>query len=138
MTDELKHLLNEALSHLKQRVPAELLGYLCEHSEDTDRSAVTEKMIGMKLFKRAADWNPQEDSIVRQDISQLRQKLHDFYFDTIDGKASRNRIEIESHPYRVEIVKNLQKRSPTEKFWAAYMSKSFKRMLVFTEPLFFF
>ena len=59
----------------------EFLRYVCEPAIEGCSEAVHEREIGLKVYQRAADYDPSEDNIVRVEARNLRKQL-DQYFRT--------------------------------------------------------
>lgn len=56
-----------------------LLSYLAERTLDGSAETLKEYTIGVEVFGKAEDYNPQEDASVRVQIGRLRQKLEEYY-----------------------------------------------------------
>ena len=56
-----------------------LLTYLADRTLDGSAEALREYKIGVEVFGRPADFDPQEDASVRVQIGRLRQNLEEFY-----------------------------------------------------------
>lgn len=76
---------------------AEFLTYICERALDGRADEISEQQIGVHVFKRAANYNPNDDSIVRSHARLLRQKL-DAYFEQ-DGRLEEIRVHIPKGRY---------------------------------------
>jgi adenylate cyclase len=74
-----------------------LLRHLVESSLAGQASLLKEVTIGLDVFGRGPDFNPQIDSTVRVHVSKLREKLREFYF--TDGRTCPLRIEIPRGSY---------------------------------------
>jgi hypothetical protein len=68
------------------------LSFICELTLQGDSARINEYLIGSEVFQRGRDYSPSEDSIVRRQALELRQKL-DLYY----GKEGR------SDPLRIEL-----------------------------------
>ncbi len=68
------------------------LSYVCEASLADENVRITEQNIGVKVFRRPADYDPGEDNIVRNYARQLRKRLEEYYFQ--EGNDEALRIEI--------------------------------------------
>ena len=55
------------------------LRYICELTLNGESSRINEYLIGSEVFRKGANYNPNEDSIVRRQAHSLRQKLQDYY-----------------------------------------------------------
>src|SRR5579863_3410938 len=76
---------------------AKLLRYLVEATRDPAAKPVTEYAIGLDVYDRPASFDPRLDSIVRTELSRLRQKLKDYYAG--EGRADPVIIEIPLRSY---------------------------------------
>ena len=56
-----------------------LLCHLVERTLAGDRQALTQRRLALDFFGRNSDFNPEEDTIVRVEISKLRRSLREFY-----------------------------------------------------------
>src|SRR4051812_36916103 len=68
------------------------LRYICELTLSGESGRINEYLIGSEVFRKGADYNPNEDSIVRRQAHTLRQKLQDYY--TGEGNDHTVRIEL--------------------------------------------
>src|SRR5271155_3458472 len=59
---------------------SEFLRYVCECALSGRADEISEQQIGVQVFKRPANYNSNDDSIVRSHARLLRQSL-DLYFD---------------------------------------------------------
>jgi hypothetical protein len=57
----------------------EILLYLCRRVLTDNPSAISEQEIGCKVLGRRADFNPNEDNIVRVQVRHLRKKLEEYF-----------------------------------------------------------
>ncbi len=53
------------------------LRYICDLTLNGESGRINEYLIGSEVFRKGADYNPNEDSIVRRQAHTLRQKLQD-------------------------------------------------------------
>ena len=67
-----------------------LLGYLAENSIGGRGQEITEKEVAEKVL-RLVDFNPETDSLVRKEMSRLRDKLSRYYLS--EGLANELRLE---------------------------------------------
>ncbi len=87
-----------ASRHLLKAVQLrEILLYLCQRVINDPATVIREHEIGCTVLGRRADFNPNDDNIVRVQISHLRKKL-DEYFAT-DGAAESLRVSIPKGSY---------------------------------------
>ena len=70
----------------------QLLAYLVENSAGGRRRDLLEFAIGMEVFGRGDDFDPQSDTIVRVTVRRLRQHLADYYRN--EGRDDRVRFQI--------------------------------------------
>ena len=68
------------------------LRFVCETTVRGDGPQINEYLIGSEVFRRGADYNPSEDSIVRRHAHAMRQKLQEYY--ATEGADHAVRIEI--------------------------------------------
>src|SRR5450631_1575889 len=91
-----------------------LLRYLVESALAESPGPPKEQVVGIEVFERRPDWDPQTDSIVRVQVSRLRQKLLEYY-----ANAKRDtgiRIQIRKGSYGAYFVINNAGR---EEIWPA-------------------
>jgi hypothetical protein len=75
----------------------EILLYICQRALTDPNTAIREHEIGCSVLGRRADFNPNDDNIVRVQISHLRKKL-DEYFAT-DGQSETLLLTIPKGSY---------------------------------------
>jgi hypothetical protein len=75
----------------------DILIYICQRALNDPAASIKEYEIGCKVLGRKPDFNPNEDNIVRVQISHLRKKL-DEYFAT-EGKDEPVRITVPKGTY---------------------------------------
>ena len=71
---------------------AHLLSYLCEKLFSGAAIQIKEYSIGLEVFRRGPDFDPNTDSIVRVEANRLRRRLAEYY--QKEGAAHRLRIVI--------------------------------------------
>lgn len=71
---------------------AHLLTYLCERLFRGESSLIKEYSIGVEVFRRGSQFDPETDSIVRVEANRLRRHLADYYGS--DGAAHALQIAI--------------------------------------------
>jgi len=76
---------------------SEFLRFICECALKGRADEISEQLIGVQVFKRPANYNPNDDSIVRSHARLLRQSL-DQYFDQ-QGRNEELRILIPKGRY---------------------------------------
>ncbi len=57
----------------------EFLRYTCEHAMEGGCEPVHEREIGVRVYHRAADYDPSEDNIVRVEARSLRKQLEQYF-----------------------------------------------------------
>ena len=77
-----------------------LLEYLANKSLSGATDHLKEYTIGVEAFGKPASYDPQEDSIVRTQISRLRLKLHEYY--NLEGKEDPVWVEIPKGSFRLD------------------------------------
>jgi hypothetical protein len=88
---ELETVLRSATFERSERLQR-FLRYICELTLKGEGHRINEYLIGSEVFRKGADYNPNEDSIVRRQAHTLRQKLQDFY--SGEGRDHAVRIEL--------------------------------------------
>lgn len=89
--EELRRVL--ASKHFaKARKRNRFLEFVCEQTLQGNGEKLTEHLIGIEVYERGADFNPQEDAIVRVQASDIRRSLRDYYAE--DGRNDPWRIEL--------------------------------------------
>ena len=76
---------------------AALLRYLVERALAGSNGSIKESVIGVEVFGRAPDWDPQSDSTVRMHVGRLREKLREYYI--TEGQDDPVFIEIPKGAY---------------------------------------
>jgi hypothetical protein len=74
-----------------------LLRYLVEKTLSKEAAGLKEYAIGLDVFDRGIDYNPQVDSTVRVHVGKLRDKLREYYL--TDGRDSEIRIDLQKGSY---------------------------------------
>ena len=77
-----------------------LLAYLAEHSFRHHPEALTEQQVGMSVFGRAAGYNASEDSVVRVQVRNLRERLANYFAN--EGASEPLVLVIPKGRYRLE------------------------------------
>ncbi len=77
------------LSDMLRRSPklSRLLTYLCDQQLKGQADRITEYSIAHEALGRSADFDPQQDAVVRVDIHHLRKRLKDYYNGPGAGRA---------------------------------------------------
>ena len=86
----------------------QLLGYLVERTLAGDADKINEYAIGLEVFQRPPSFDPRIESVVRTEVSRLRQRLKDYYAD----EGARDLIVFDL-PQRSYVV-NFEFREATE------------------------
>ena len=76
-----------------------LLRYIVEHSLTQENEMLRERIIGIKVFGRAPDYDSGNDPIVRARAAEVRKRLAQHYMQG-EGASERLRIEIPAGSYR--------------------------------------
>ena len=76
------------------------LSYVVEHSHKGEDELLKERVIGVEVFGRVADYDTSEDPVVRVRATEVRKRLAQYYGES--AVKSDVRIEIPSGSYRVE------------------------------------
>ncbi len=76
-----------------------LLRYIVEHSLSRDDMALRERVLGVEVFGRAADYDTSEDPVVRMRAADVRKRLAQYY-QSIDDDASTIYIDLKPGSYR--------------------------------------
>jgi hypothetical protein len=74
-----------------------LLSYLAERTMDGSAESLKEYTIGVDVFGKPADYDPQEDASVRVQVGRLRQKLEEY--SRIEGLNDPILIELPKRQY---------------------------------------
>jgi hypothetical protein len=88
---ELEAVLHSPAFERSERLQ-KFLQYVCELTLRGEGSKINEYLIGAEVFRRGADYAPNEDSIVRRQAHALRRKLQEHY--EKEGRSSPFRIEL--------------------------------------------
>jgi len=76
----------------KAKKKSRFLEFVCEQSFLGDDEKLNEYLIGVEVYGRATDFNPQDDAIVRVQAHEIRHALREYYQD--EGKDSPFRIDL--------------------------------------------
>ncbi len=89
--DQLRRIL--ASKHFaKTRKRNRFLEFVCEQALLGNSDKLNEYLLGVEVYGRGPDFNPQEDAIVRVQASDIRKSLKDYYAD--EGKSDPWRIDL--------------------------------------------
>jgi hypothetical protein len=86
-----------------------MLGFICEAEIEGRAAELNEYLIGIEVFGRPTAYNPAEDSIVRTQAYELRNKLTRFY--ATEAPDAAIRIEIERGAYVPRFIQNRDRRA---------------------------
>ena len=76
-----------------------LLRYIVDHSLRKDDMALRERVLGVEVFGRAADYDTSEDPVVRMRAADVRKRLAQYY-QSLDAETSALHIELKPGSYR--------------------------------------
>ena len=100
LTDERRHVVQRIVASPNfSRSPrlVEFLTYVCDRALDGRADEICEQQIGVEVFKRPPNYNPNDDSIVRSHARLLRQKLGAYFEE--NGQGEKIRIHIPKGHY---------------------------------------
>lgn len=108
--DERAELASVLASDAFRRSPklSRLLSYICEKRFRGESDQVTEYSIALDVLGRAADFDPQVDSVVRVDFHHLRKRLKSFYEN--GGKDHSLEIQVPHGRYLPEFAVRMDSR----------------------------
>ncbi len=109
---EVREELNRILASrhfARAKKKSRFLEFLCEQALSGVSSAANEYAIGVDIFERGHDFDPQRDSIVRVQAHETRKSLLAYYED--DGKSDRLRIDLPAGGY-VPVFTRINGESP--------------------------
>ena len=89
-----------------------LLRYLCDKQIDGRAADITEYGIALEALGRDAQFDPQQDAVVRVDTHHLRKKLNQYY--NGEGAGHQIRIVIPNGQYAPLFVRREESESPVE------------------------
>ena len=92
LTDERRHVVQRIVASPNfSRSPrlVEFLTYVCDRALDGRADEICEQQIGVEVFKRPPNYNPNDDSIVRSHARLLRQKLGAYFEENGQGEKIR-------------------------------------------------
>ena len=89
--EQLKRVL-QSRHFAKARKKSRFLDFVCEQAFLGNSEKLNEYLIGIEIYERGADFNPQEDAIVRVQAHEIRRSLKDYYED--EGKDDPFRIDL--------------------------------------------
>ncbi|MGO9239420.1 MAG: hypothetical protein ACLQBJ_01310 [Bryobacteraceae bacterium] len=97
---EVREQLNRILASrhfVKARKKSRFLEFLCEQAVSGVAESVNEYSIGVDIYERGADFDPQHDSIVRVQAHEIRKSLQAYYAE--EGHDDRLRIDLPAGGY---------------------------------------
>lgn len=96
LREQLKRIL-QSRHFVKAKKKSHFLEFLCEQAFAGTSESVNEYIIGVDIYKRDADFNPQDDAIVRVQAHELRRSLAAYYED--EGAKDPWRIDVPAGRY---------------------------------------
>lgn len=93
----------------KAKKKSRFLEFLCEQALSGMAEGVSEYAIGVDIYERGSDFDPQQDSIVRVQAHEIRKSLVAYYGD--DGRGDRLRIDLPVGGY-VPVFTRIKEESP--------------------------
>jgi hypothetical protein len=87
-----------------------LLRYLCDKQFNGQGGEITEYAIALEVLGRDAQFDPQQDAVVRVDAHHLRKKLKEYY--SGEGAAHEIQIVVPGGQYAPQFVRRLNPSSP--------------------------
>ena len=94
--DELKRIL-VSRHFIKARKKSRFLEFMCEQALAGKAESINEYTIGADIYERGADFNPQDDSIVRVQAHEIRKSLVAYY--EHEGRHDPLRIDLPAGGY---------------------------------------
>lgn len=88
----------------------DMLLYICQRALTDPAASIKEHEIGCNALGRKADFNPNEDNIVRVQVSNLRKKLEEYF--ATDGKDEPMRITVPKGAYVPRFEPNVVAATP--------------------------
>src|SRR5712692_6236908 len=96
MRDQLGRIL-QSPHFSKAKKKSRFLEFVCEQALLGNADKLNEYMIGVDIYERGADFNPQDDAIVRVQAHEIRKALKDYYNE--DGREDPWRIDLPPGAY---------------------------------------
>lgn len=94
--EELRRVL-QSKRFAKAKKKSRFLEFVCEQGFAGNAEKLNEYLIGVEIYDRGTDFNPQDDPIVRVQAHQIRRSLKEYYED--EGRTSAWRIDFPSGHY---------------------------------------
>lgn len=110
---EVREQLNRILlsrQFVKAKKKSRFLEFLCEQALSGVAEGVNEYAIGVDIYERGSDFDPQHDSIVRVQAHEIRKSLLAYYAE--EGREDRLRIDLPAGGY-VPVFSRFNAESPT-------------------------
>lgn len=89
--DELRRVL-QSKHFAKAKKKSRFLEFVCDQAFLGNADKLNEYLIGVEVYERGTDFNPQDDPIVRVQAHEIRRALKDYYAE--EGKDSPFRLEL--------------------------------------------
>lgn len=106
--EELKRVLSSH-NFAKAKKKSRFLEFVCEQAMLGNGDKLNEYLIGVEVYDRGPDFNPQDDAIVRVQACEIRRSLRDFY--SREGKDDPWRIDLPPGHY-VPVFAHAQDTAP--------------------------
>ena len=94
---------------VKAKKKSRFLEFMCDQVLAGTADQVNEYIVGTEIYERGADFNPQEDSIVRVQAHEIRKSLSAYY--ELEGREDRLRIDLPLGGY-VPVFRKMEARLP--------------------------
>lgn len=149
LTEAQQNLLSRVLSSRRFLYAESLkrvLQYVCENTAPLGASTIKEHEIATEALGRPPSFDPRLDPIVRVTMTQIRERLRD-YFET-EGQDEPLILDISKGQYRASFHRSertlqgpdtrpAKQSSALRRFWAPYLESGMQNVVLHTEPLFF-
>ena len=109
--EQIDRLVGSSLLHGSEAL-CKLLQYLAHHTLKSPANHLKEYQIGTEVLGRAADFDPQIDSIVRMQMGRLRTKLSEYY--NSDGIRDPIRVDVPKGRYALSFERKTQPSEPQQ------------------------
>ncbi len=100
--EALRRLL-ESRTFAKARKASRFLEFVCEQSLHGNADKLNEYLIGVEVYERGSDFDPQQDAIVRVQAHEIRRKLREYYQG--EGQDDPLRVDIPTGHYVPEFIR---------------------------------
>lgn len=94
--EELKRIF-QSRPFAKARKRSRFLEFICEQTLQGNAEKLNEYLIGVEVYERGANFNPQADAIVRVQASEIRRALKEYYSE--EGRNDLWRIDVPAGAY---------------------------------------